>query len=74
MAERGRARVFDIADAYQPKEVGYYVPPQPVRNGWSRCEVGRRFRHTADIFVAEDGLMYVTDYDAGLYILQWNGH
>ena len=30
-------------------------------------------RHTADLFVAEDGLIYVTDYDAGLYILQWNG-
>ena len=30
-------------------------------------------RHTADIFVAQDGLIYVTDYDAGLYILQWKG-
>jgi hypothetical protein len=30
-------------------------------------------RHTADIFVATDGLIYITDYDAGLYILQWKG-
>jgi hypothetical protein len=25
------------------------------------------------LYVAQDGLMYVTDYDAGLYILQWKG-
>jgi hypothetical protein len=30
-------------------------------------------RHTADIFVTAEGLIYATDYDAGLYILQWNG-
>ena len=27
----------------------------------------------ADLFVATDGLIYLTDYDAGLYILQWKG-
>jgi len=25
------------------------------------------------VFVAQDGLIYITDYDAGLYILQWKG-
>nr|WP_294530861.1 hypothetical protein [uncultured Rhodopila sp.] len=65
-------RVFDIGDAYQPKEVGFFVPPPPSK--WMEPMRGRaKVRHTADLFVAEDGLMYVTDYDAGLYILQWNG-
>jgi hypothetical protein len=32
-----------------------------------------KVRHGADILVAEDGLMYVTDYDARLYVLQWDG-
>jgi hypothetical protein len=30
-------------------------------------------RHTADLFVSAEGLIYATDYDAGLYILQWKG-
>jgi hypothetical protein len=25
------------------------------------------------VFVSQDGLIYATDYDAGLYILQWKG-
>ena len=66
-------RVFDIADPFRPQEVGYFVPPQPTK--WAEPMRGRaKVRHTADLFVAQDGLIYVTDYDAGLYILQWKGN
>ena len=55
-----------------PKEIGYFVPPQPTQ--WAEPLRGRaKVRHTADIFVSQDGLIYITDYDAGLYILQWKG-
>jgi hypothetical protein len=65
-------RAFDIADPFQPKEIGYFVPPQPTH--WAEPMRGRaKVRHTADLFVAQDGLIYATDYDAGLYILQWKG-
>ena len=41
----------------------------------------RRWRDAAEVcgralaggVVAIDGLIYLTDYDAGLYILQWTG-
>jgi hypothetical protein len=65
-------RVFDIANSFRPEEVGYFVPPQPTV--WREPLRGRaKMRHTADLWVSRDGLMYVTDYDAGLYILQWKG-
>ncbi|HUN39528.1 MAG TPA: hypothetical protein VMU81_04490 [Acetobacteraceae bacterium] len=65
-------RAFDIADPFRPEEIGYFVPPQPTR--WAEPMRGRaKVRHTADLFVAQDGLVYLTDYDAGLYIVQWKG-
>ncbi len=65
-------RVYDIADAFHPREIGHFVPPMPTR--WMEPLRGRaKMRHTADILVSADGLIYATDYDAGLYILQWNG-
>jgi hypothetical protein len=65
-------RVFDIADPFRPQEIGHFVPPQPTV--WMEPLRGRaRMRHSADLFVSTDGLIYLTDYDAGLYILQWQG-
>jgi hypothetical protein len=64
-------RAFDISDPFRPEEIGWFVPPTPTR--WMEPLRGRaKVLHTADVFVAEDGLTYITDYDAGLYILQWD--
>ncbi|HSU07040.1 MAG TPA: hypothetical protein VLI93_15860 [Acetobacteraceae bacterium] len=65
-------RVYDITDPFRPQPTAYFVPPMPTR--WMEPLRGRaKMRHTADLFVAEDGLIYATDYDAGLYIMQWKG-
>jgi len=65
-------RVFDISDAFAPKDVGAWVPPQPVRLADTRPNRARIVQ-SADVFVDSAGLIYITDYNAGLYILEYQG-
>lgn len=65
-------RVFDLSDPFRPTEKGWFVPPTPQR--WMEPLRGRpKVRHSSDVLVDANGLCYLTDYDAGLYIVQWNG-
>ena len=65
-------RVYDIGDPFQPRETAWFVPPTPTR--WMEPLRGRaRALHSSDIFVDANGLCYLTDYDAGMYIVQWTG-
>jgi hypothetical protein len=65
-------RVFDIKDAFAPKELAYWVPPAPRKMIDPRPKVTQAAK-TADIYVQPDGLMYVTDWNAGLNVLQYQG-
>lgn len=65
-------RVFDISNAYQPKEVGALVPPPP-RSMMDKRPGKKPIIQTCDIFVDRAGLIYVTDYNAGLYVMEYNG-
>jgi hypothetical protein len=65
-------RVFDIKDAFAPKEVAYWVPPVPKRLIDPRPKVSLAAK-TADVYVMPDGLMYVSDWNAGLHVLQYEG-
>jgi hypothetical protein len=65
-------RVFDMSDAFAPNEAGAWVPPQPARLADTRPNRARVIQ-SADVFVDSAGLIYVTDYNAGLYILQYEG-
>ena len=65
-------RVFDIRNPYRPEEVGALVPPPPARLMDPRP--GReKVIQSADVFVDSAGLIYCTDYSAGLYILEFDG-
>ncbi len=65
-------RVFDIRNQYQPRQVAYYVPPKPAKMYDLRPQSSTEIQ-TCDLYVDTQGLVYVTDYNAGLYILQYKG-
>ena len=65
-------RVFDISDPFIPKELGALVPPQPATLADTRPNRTRVIQ-SADVFVDANGLIYATDYNAGLYILEFGG-
>ena len=65
-------RVFDIRDAFAPKELAYWVPPTPKKLIDPRPNTALAAK-AADILVTTDGLVYVTDWNAGLNVLQYEG-
>jgi hypothetical protein len=65
-------RVFDIRDAFAPQEIAYWVPPTPARLVDPRPNVALAAK-SADVFVSTEGLMYVTDWNAGLNVLEYQG-
>jgi hypothetical protein len=65
-------RVFDISDAFAPKEIAYWIPPAPRKLIDPRPNVALAAK-SADILVTTDGLVYVTDWNAGLNVLQYEG-
>jgi hypothetical protein len=65
-------RAFDISDAFAPKEVGALVPPAPERLMDKRPNRPRVIQ-SADVFVDASGLIYATDYNGGLSIVEFEG-
>ncbi|MFN3657888.1 MAG: LVIVD repeat-containing protein [Pseudolabrys sp.] len=65
-------RVFDIGNPFAPREVAYFVPPPPEKLVDFRPNTAKVIQ-SCDVFVDANGVMYMTDTNAGLYILQYEG-
>ena len=65
-------RVYDIRDPFRPVEVAALVPPSPTTMMDYRPNRPQVI-DTTDVFVDENGLIYCTDSNAGLYILALDG-
>jgi hypothetical protein len=64
-------RVFDISNARLPKEVGYFIPPDPVKRYGPVPD--KLVEQTEDVLVDRRGYVYVTNKNQGLWILRYTG-
>jgi hypothetical protein len=65
-------RAFDISDAYHPRETGALVPAAP-RTMTDKRPGRPKVIQSADVFVDRNGIIYATDYNAGLEIIEYGG-
>ena len=64
-------RVYDIVDPFLPREIGYFIPPDPPeRLGLLPKKL---VTQTEDVLVDRRGYIYITDKNWGLHILEWTG-
>jgi hypothetical protein len=65
-------RIFDLTNPFQPAEIGYCVPQAPDRLTDIRPGAVA-VTQSCDVCVDKNGILYVTDTNAGLSILQFDG-
>jgi hypothetical protein len=64
-------RIYDIRDARMPKEVAYFIPPDPkVRIGTKPSQL---VAQTEDVLVDRRGCIYISQKNQGIYILRLKG-
>ena len=66
-------RVFDISDAFAPKEIASWVPPPPKQLDRSAAERRAGREVSGHLRARPMDCLYVTDWNAGLNVLQLPG-
>ncbi len=67
-------RVYDISDPFVPKEIAYFIPPDPDKwafnNAAGNAFPGPRLGTAEDVLVDRRGNIFVDTQHAGLYVLR----
>ena len=66
-------RVFDIRDQFAPKEIASWIPPTPKKLIDPRPNVSLAAKSADILCTTKDGLIFVSDWNAGLNVLQYEG-
>lgn len=65
-------RVWDIRDPFKPREVAWFIPPPPARLYDPRPGAPQVIS-SQDVYVDDRGYCFLTDYNAGLYVVELTG-
>lgn len=65
-------RIYDVSNVRLPKEVGYFLPPEPTKR-YGYLPANKLVLQTEDVVVDTRGFIYITDKNQGLWILRYTG-
>jgi hypothetical protein len=65
-------RLYDVSNTRLPREVGWFLPPDPVRR-YGPMPHGALVTQTEDVVVDRRGFIYITDKNQGLWIVRYTG-
>jgi hypothetical protein len=62
-------RVYDIRDERTPKEIAYFIPPDPKKRIGTK-PVSRLVAQVEDVVVDRRGFIYISEKNSGIYVLR----
>jgi hypothetical protein len=65
-------RIYDVSTPRLPREVGYFLPPEPARR-YGPMPEGKLVLQSEDVVVDRRGYIYLSDKNQGVWIVRYSG-